>query len=870
MEFKKFFVTFPIPYINGLLHLGHAASICRADFIERYKKLKNFKTLFPQAFHVTGSPIVAMAYRLKNNDEKIKKDLLMQHVPEKDIEKFKDEKYWVEYFVPKAIEALKKLNLDIDWGRTFTTSELDAHYNKFIEWQYLTLKEKGLIERGKHPVIYDPIVNKVIGDHDRPDDYVGISYIEGYIVKFKLDEYIIPCFTLRPETIFGVTNIWINPNSKFLIVKVDDEKWILPKTIVIEEIKSQEHNVEILEEIDKNFLKSKKVFNPVTQEEVPILESDFVDEEIGTGIVMSVPSHAPYDYIALKELEEKNEIAKECLKKMKSLFILEGFSEFPAKDIVEKMKINSTKEKEKLEKATKEIYSKEFYNAKTREIFGEFANKKIFEIKDDFVKKLSQINILIEHKTVPIRFQSRYGNKVIVKIVDQWFIKYSNQEWKEKAIECVNKMKFYPENIKEEIISAIKNLRDWAFTHKDIIGTRLPWDKEWFIESLSDSTIYMAFYTISHLIRKIEPEKLTKEFFDYLFLGKGKIESNPLIEEMKKEFEFYYPFDLRVTGKDLITNHIVFMIFHHVAIFEEKYWPKAVAVNGHVLINGEKMSKSKGNFIPILDAIEKYGVDPLRFALAINSFSGLDDINIPLNEIEQYKNEIEEWINFCKENYNNGIDETSLADDWFNNFLNKSIVEAENYYENLDFRKIIWLSREMTNKFKFYLKLNLGKFSKKSINNYIYYKSLILYPIIPSSIEKIFKDLNWVEKKEIDEKLLKMENYIENLIEDIKTAIKLSKKEKVEKIKIIIASSNKYDMIKKLIGKPIQEIRKELKFKIDLNNFIEREIEEMYIKGNAKFLEEEFKCKIIIEEEENSKEEKAKRSLPGKPAIVIF
>ena len=53
------------------------------------------------------------------------------------------------------------------------------------------------------------------------------------------------------------------------------------------------------------------------------------------------------------------------------------------------------------------------------------------------------------------------------------------------------------------------------------MGTKLPWDSKWIIEPLSDSTIYMAYYTISRHIKEIGPDRLVSEFFDYVFLGVG-------------------------------------------------------------------------------------------------------------------------------------------------------------------------------------------------------------------------------------------------------------------------------------------------------------------------------------------------------------
>lgn len=57
--------TFPFPYMNGMLHLGHAYTVTKAEFATRYNTLKGKNALFPFGFHCTGMPIQASANKLK-------------------------------------------------------------------------------------------------------------------------------------------------------------------------------------------------------------------------------------------------------------------------------------------------------------------------------------------------------------------------------------------------------------------------------------------------------------------------------------------------------------------------------------------------------------------------------------------------------------------------------------------------------------------------------------------------------------------------------------------------------------------------------------------------------------------------------------
>jgi leucyl-tRNA synthetase len=58
---EKFIVTFPYPYSNGMLHIGHAFSLTKAVFRAQFERHLGKNVLFPFAFHCTGMPIQAVS-----------------------------------------------------------------------------------------------------------------------------------------------------------------------------------------------------------------------------------------------------------------------------------------------------------------------------------------------------------------------------------------------------------------------------------------------------------------------------------------------------------------------------------------------------------------------------------------------------------------------------------------------------------------------------------------------------------------------------------------------------------------------------------------------------------------------------------------
>ncbi len=162
--------------------------------------------------------------------------------------------------------------------------------------------------------------------------------------------------------------------------------------------------------------------------------------------------------------------------------------------------------------------------------------------------------------------------------------------------------------MRRQFQSTLGWLREHACSRTYGLGSRLPWDENWLIESLSDSTIYHAYYTVAHLLQgdsfdgsktnklNIKPEDLTPEVWDYIFFKDAKPPTKSNIAQdkldlMKREFEHWYPVDLRVSGKDLVPNHLTYYLYNHTAIWPDspEKWPTGIRANGHLLLNSEKV-----------------------------------------------------------------------------------------------------------------------------------------------------------------------------------------------------------------------------------------------------------------------------------------
>jgi leucyl-tRNA synthetase len=717
----KFFITVAYPYVNAPQHIGHGRTYSLTDTYARYKRMRGFNVLYPQGFHYTGTPILAMAKRVANKDNELMKEFQgIYHIPADVVETFTDPLTLANYFHNELKLGMKEMGYSVDWRREFTT--IDPIYKKFIQWQFRKLSEKGYLVQGTHPVGWCPSDNGPVGMHDTQGD-VEPEITEVSLVKFKLDDdLIVPVTTYRPETLFAVTNIWVNPDVEYQVALVNGEKWIASRECY-EKLKYQARRIDFSNQrtVHGSELVGRTVSNPLTGHKSIILPASFVDPKTGTGLVMSVPGHAPYDYLALVDLKKDEELEKLSKRygldasKVKeispiSMVRVSGYSELPAKDVVQRMNIKSQMDP-KAEAATKEVYMKEFNEGIMKDNTGKYAGMKVSIAKDQVksdLEKLGSAEKFYELTNSPI--YCRCKTECVVKVVEnQWFINYGDPKWKQTVREQLEVMRIVPEELRQEYRNVVDWLKYRACARRHGLGTNLPQEPDWIIESLSDSTIYMAYYTIANYIRKLKlsERQFSDDVFNYLFLGEGNSTSlakkaglpATTLKSMRNEFLYWYPLDSRHSGSDLVPNHLTFFIFNHVAIFPEKLWPKQIVNNGMVQMEGKKMSKSIGNTIPIRDAIKRYGADTIRIAV-LGSAELLSDANFSNSIADTLRDRLQKFYDFVAEiastkparpNSPKGPRDDALAniDKWMLSTLQNRISQATDAMEKCQVREAI-------------------------------------------------------------------------------------------------------------------------------------------------------------------------------------
>jgi len=610
---RKFLLHFAYPGISGYLHVGHLRGFSYSDVFCRYKRMTGHHVLFPAGFHASGIPSVGLARKVERGDPDTLEYLRNNGCPPEVIETLKDPQGVVDYFSRVyADDYWRRFGYLIDWRTLCTT--VDPGYKRFIQWQFKRLEKRGLLVVKPHHGPHCPLDGAVAVDPSETDiSKGGHAEINEYtLLKFRLDDgAVLPCATLRPETVYGVTNLWINPGGDYVRVRVGDETWIVAAAAA-EKLRGQRDDVapQATPE-DPARLLQQAAANPFTGAKAPILPAPFVDPNRASGVVMSVPAHAPYDWQALHEIRPD----------VQPIVIIRNpkAKGVPAEEAVKKHGVTSQADKTALDAATEEVYADEFHGGEMLPNTNRLAGLKVSDAKAEIKAILEQLGQFATLQDFSEDVVCRCGRKVVVRrIPDQWFVQYSDGPLTEESKRHAASMKIYPAEYQRDMPSVLDWFGDRACIRKGSwLGTEFPFKPGWIIEPISDSTFYPAYYIVAPYVNdhRLKTDDLTDAFFDFVFLGEGKAQTR-LWDEVRQDFDYWYPVDINLGGKEHKTVHFPPYVMNHVALLEganAAKRPRGIFVNWWVTQKaGQKISKSKGGAEPIPNAAKKYSVDGMR------------------------------------------------------------------------------------------------------------------------------------------------------------------------------------------------------------------------------------------------------------------
>ncbi len=316
---KRYYILEMFPYPSGDLHVGHLKNYVIGDLVARYKVMQGYSILHPMGFDSFGLPAENAA-----------------------IQRGADPEEWTLGNIAKMKRTFDIMGISYDWERSVTTCLPD--YYKWTQWMFLQLYKNGLAYRKRAQVNWcsdcaTVLANEQVDDgrcyrcktvvtkkdleqwffkitayaqklledidllKDWPErvktmqrNWIGRSEGAEVIFKVKGSSRELGIFTTRPDTLYGVTFLAIAPEHPELLKMVAG----LPQE---EKVKAYIEKAKLKTEIERTAVSQKDgeftglyVINPLNGDELPLFTGDYVIYTYGTGVVMAVPAHDERDF----------------------------------------------------------------------------------------------------------------------------------------------------------------------------------------------------------------------------------------------------------------------------------------------------------------------------------------------------------------------------------------------------------------------------------------------------------------------------------------------------------------------------------------------------------------------------------------------
>ncbi len=454
----------------------------------------------------------------------------------------------------------------------------------------------------------------------------------------------------------------------------------------------------------------KKAKVPLIERAIPVIADDYVDKDFGTGCLKITPAHDINDYnIGLRHKLE----------------------------VIDVLTPNGT-----LSEAA------QLYIGEDR-----------FVVRKKIVEDLKEKGFLVKEEAIVNKngFSQRTNAVVEPRISTQWFVKM--EKLAEPAVKAVEdrEIKLFPEGrFTNTYRHWLESIKDWCISRQLWWGQRIP---AWYDEA---GNIYVAENAAAaeELKQKAKGKGDLRQDEDVLdtwfssWLWPLEV-FHGITNPGNEAFKYYYPTNVLVTGQDIIFFWVARMVMAGYA-FEQKKPFDDVYFTGMVRDNqGRKMSKSLGNSPDLLELIEKFGADAVRFGIMIASPAG-NDLLFDEKALQQGRNFCNKMWNALKltrlwqtkEGKPSASDEFAVK--WFENNLAEAQKEINNHFENYRLSEALKLLYSLIwNDFcSWYLewvkplpddKLSLAVYQKTQ--QFFEHLLALLHPFMPFITEEIFHQL---------------------------------------------------------------------------------------------------------------------------------
>lgn len=620
-------------YPSGKLHVGHLRNYAIGDAIARYKKMKGFNVLHPFGWDSFGLPAENAAIDngahpgqwTKANIDNMRRQLKLMGLSydwDREISTYTPEYYkWNQLFF---IEMYKKglvykkrsyvnwcpdcntvlANEQVEDGKCWRHSKTDVIQKELSQW-YLKITDYAEELLQGHEELKGHWPDKVLA---MQKNWIGKSTGSeiNFVLDYKFDsnsqdkesnlnignngEIIIPVFTTRADTLFGVTYAVIAPEHPLVEEIVLKENPSL-KDAVDKMINEDKINRTAEDKEKEGIFTGLYVINPVNNEKVPLWIGNYVLMDYGTGAVMAVPAHDERDFffakkynlpvrIVINPVDKDGNPEKIVVEEMEGAYTLNGIlvnsDEFDGmKNTEAKIKITEKLEKEGKGKKTVNyrlhdwlISRQRYWGTPIPVIYDEDGNIHLEE-KENLPVKLP----------TDIEFSGK-GNPL-----------ETSEEFKNVTLPNGKKGRRETDTMDTFVDSSWYYLR-----YLDSHNTEKPFEKE---NADSWTPVDQYIGGIEHAVMHL----LYARFFHKALRDMGLVETNEPFKRLltqgmvlgpsyysQNERKFYFPKDVEIKGTKAFSK----------------------ATGEELTVKIEKMSKSKNNGVDPEEIVKEYGADPAR------------------------------------------------------------------------------------------------------------------------------------------------------------------------------------------------------------------------------------------------------------------
>jgi len=612
-----FSIVIPPPNVTGALHLGHALNNTLQDIVVRRHRMQGYETLWvPGTDHAGIGTQAVVERRLRLEEGKTRHDLGREELVRRIWQ-------WKDQYERRILGQLERLGASCDWARLRFT--FDEGCSRAVRRTFFDLFRKGLIYRGKRLVNWDTFLQTVVSDDEVINETVKghFWHLRYPIVDASAGEPAwVVVATTRPETMLGDTAVAVHPDPAAALDKARRELADRLARVSAGERAALERELAALDDRRANGLDQLLVLRdmaragrhvrlPLLNRLIPLVLDEWAKPELGSGCVKITPAHDPNDY----EVGRRRQLPM----------------------------INVLNEDGTL-------------NANA----GPYAGLTIKQARQRVVADLEQLGLVerVEERDIELPMSDRSKTPIEPLLASQWFVRMDRLA--QTAIDTVRdgRVKITPERYAKTYLDWLGEKRDWPVSRQLWWGHQIPvWSKPVADQRELDELVHelesklkingtesalwvepveetiesrrrelgLPWATV-HVCIEREGDVLERMVED---LGMVRVEdvldtwfSSALWPhatlgwpDRTPELEFFYPTNLLITSRDIITLWVARMVIMGLNNVGEIPF-RQVYIHPKILDGyGETMSKSKGNGVDPIDVIDKFGPDALRFGL---------------------------------------------------------------------------------------------------------------------------------------------------------------------------------------------------------------------------------------------------------------